>query len=272
MQGNSNDPKSRNGQKTSRVFWPATFKMMNISINRVAITSTVTLVSIVSSLFLTCLIMEILGGSLDAVIIATAMAVPALIAPVISWYFIILLTRIYQLEEEQRALATFDSLTGVMSRRPFLEKVESLVDRAIKQSRTLSIAYLDVDNFKTINEKYGHDGGDAVLSTFGELLVKTLRTTDLVGRLGGEEFVIALPDTREKDAQTILKRIRETVESQGIVYGNQIIRYTVSIGLTILDDNNRTSFKELITQADKALFQAKHTGKNRIISFQPVQK
>lgn len=244
---------------------------MNSSTNKAVLVSVVTLVSIVSSLFLTCLFVKILGGSLDVVIIITAIMVPAIIAPVVSWYFIILLSRIYQLKEDQRALATFDSLTGVLSRRPFLEKIESLVNTATKQSRAASIAYLDVDNFKSINETYGHDGGDAVLSSFGGLLVKTLRTTDLVGRLGGEEFVVALPDARQEDAQTILKRVRETVESQKIEYGNQTIRYTVSIGLTILDDNNRTSFKELITQADKALFQAKRSGKNKIISFESLQ-
>lgn len=156
----------------------------------------------------------------------------------------------------------FDELTSVYNRTTGINRLKEEIARSQRNKRSLSVAMLDIDNFKTINDKYGHIIGDKILNRVASQIKNHLRIGDIVSRYGGEEFLIILPETDEIKAYMALERVRAAIEKKLIRIGGEKLQVTVSIGLTEVD--NLETPIEVLERADKALYQAKSNGKNRI--------
>ncbi|OOV87907.1 GGDEF domain-containing protein [Oceanospirillum linum] len=164
--------------------------------------------------------------------------------------------------------ATTDALTGLLTRRAFMSLAESELSRSERYNRTLTMALLDLDHFKVINDTYGHQAGDKVLVTFSRQLKDVLRATDIIGRYGGEEFIIVLPETRLDEAEQVIQRVLDTCRETPVQYGNHSIRLTASAGLGEVLVDVQTS----ILYIDEALYQAKDSGRDRIIKVAGERK
>ena len=165
-------------------------------------------------------------------------------------------------------LASTDSLTGVANRRHFFQLATREIERARRTSMPVSLAMLDIDYFKDVNDSLGHCAGDDVLRTITDIITGIVRPYDLVGRYGGDEFIFLFPETTTKTAYAILERLRGVVERKAICTGKGSQTLTVSIGLTQVELNQEgtASLDEAIIQADNALYTAKKTSRNIIIA------
>lgn len=162
-------------------------------------------------------------------------------------------------------LSVTDPLTGLYNRRHFDNMIEREFLRAQRYSNDLSIALIDVDFFKKVNDTYGHLCGDYVLKEVAYLTLQTFRKTDMVFRYGGEEILVILTETPLEKAIIPLERLRKSIENYPFSYDNNNIRVTVSIGVESLNENIGR-FEELIDNADKALYYAKENGRNKVIT------
>jgi diguanylate cyclase (GGDEF)-like protein/PAS domain S-box-containing protein len=168
------------------------------------------------------------------------------------------------MEDELRTLASTDPLTGASNRRQFMSRLSGEFERCKRYNTSLVLLSLDIDHFKRINDTYGHPSGDDVLKELVSLCMSTLRTTDIFGRVGGEEFQAALTQTRIGAGQNTAERLRRRVERCKVETHGQTITFTISIGVTALRPDDE-SIEELLKRADEALYQAKRTGRNRIV-------
>jgi polar amino acid transport system substrate-binding protein len=162
-----------------------------------------------------------------------------------------------------KILARTDPLTGINNRGYFFNQGNKYFNIAIRNKTPLHQLMLDLDFFKGINDKYGHHVGDLVLKEFTQTVEKTLRNSDLFGRIGGEEFSIILQDTSIEGAKLFAERIRENIEAMEIISANIVIKVTVSIGLVTLKEED--NINELLQKADLALYEAKTSGRNKYI-------
>ena len=166
-------------------------------------------------------------------------------------------------EETQRA-ATTDPLTGIMNRRALLAALDVEQSRSERHGYPMALVMLDVDHFKSINDEHGHAMGDQVLDALGRLLAHHARKTDIVGRWGGEEFLIVLSGAPESGARIAAERIRAAVEEMTVLdEKSQRVPITVSLGIACLEMND--SVDGLIERADHAMYQAKAGGRNRVV-------
>lgn len=163
-------------------------------------------------------------------------------------------------------LADTDGLTGLYCRRRFLELATSEVLRAIRYGSRLSLIMLDVDHFKLINDQYGHHAGDVALTALAAFLNGSKRANDIVGRLGGEEFGILLPETSLSEAAIVGERIRSGIEALRLSDSGKSFGMTVSLGVVHLQND---SLDELLNRADELMYQAKARGRNRLVSDSP---
>jgi diguanylate cyclase (GGDEF)-like protein len=168
---------------------------------------------------------------------------------------------------EAENLARFDALTGVLSRRALLEVLDTEVERATRYGSALACLMLDLDHFKKFNDTYGHQFGDKVLHQIAQVISGHCRTIDFLGRYGGEEFLVILPETRIDGAATFAERLRSAVAETSLQQNDE--RITVSIGVAEWRIGDGSASK-LISQADLALFQAKAAGRNRVMASQAV--
>jgi diguanylate cyclase (GGDEF)-like protein len=159
-------------------------------------------------------------------------------------------------------MAFTDALTKTYNRASFDDSLQREINLAHRKSQHLSIIFLDIDHFKTINDNYGHECGDTALVSVAGLMKETLRSTDIVFRYGGEEFVILLNDTDIDGANIISERIRQQIEKHTIAYGMDMIKLTVSLGISSLRGNDTPD--SLVSRADAAMYQAKNNGRNRV--------
>ncbi|MEQ8344282.1 MAG: diguanylate cyclase [Sneathiellaceae bacterium] len=173
------------------------------------------------------------------------------------------ITERHQLEQELRRLAMIDSLTGVANRRHFEEMGERELSRLSRVKDPLCVLLLDADHFKRVNDRYGHHVGDIVLRRVAEVCTRQIRTVDAIGRLGGEEFGLLLPNTAMEGARIMAERIRRAIAAERIVVDGETIRVTVSIGGTQVDPCEST-IKAAMQRADEAMYRAKQEGRNRI--------
>lgn len=172
--------------------------------------------------------------------------------------------------EELRHLATVDGLTGLFNRRHFLELCERELQRARRYRLDVALLMLDADLFKTINDTYGHDVGDEVLQVIARLCQHQMRDADIVGRLGGEEFAILLPQTGLPDALGVAERLRKVIAQTTLpLFDGRMLRFTVSIGVGAGAAQTIT-LQELLKIADRALYAAKGRGRNQVISYQDL--
>ncbi|MEA3488794.1 MAG: diguanylate cyclase [Candidatus Omnitrophota bacterium] len=162
-------------------------------------------------------------------------------------------------------LSTKDGLTGLYNRRYFDERLEGELRRSRRNKRPLSLLMMDIDNFKKVNDRFGHTAGDGVLSEFARIVEDNVREKiDLTARYGGEEFAIILPDTGLQAAGSLAERIRKAVNETKINIGEKRCNVTVSIGVATFSVEDDLTGKELIKRADKALYRCKEEGRNRV--------
>ncbi len=162
-----------------------------------------------------------------------------------------------------RSLASTDPLTKVANRRSFSERTVSEMERSRRNGRPLSLLMLDLDFFKKVNDTWGHAGGDAVLCDFARTTESVVRTTDIVARLGGEEFAVLLPDTGIEGAEILARRLLDSVRARSVAYNGGEIVYTVSIGLAAFGGAEET-YDSLLDRADSGLYLAKRNGRDRM--------
>jgi two-component system cell cycle response regulator len=169
--------------------------------------------------------------------------------------------------EQLEALAKTDELTGCLSRRYLMERLEHELERAARYQRLIAIAMLDIDNFKRLNDTLGHTRGDAALRTIGGVLRRSLRGADFVGRYGGDEFLIVLPETGAAGALELAERIREGIGRRTFDFRGRKMRLTVSGGVASYPEAGILTAEELIDLADQALYRAKWEGRNKIVCY-----
>lgn len=166
-------------------------------------------------------------------------------------------------ENRLREMATTDSLTQVSNHRHFMEKAEFEVYRAARYNSKFSLIYLDIDNFKKINDTYGHPSGDQVLEDVAALCAHELRQNDLLGRIGGEEFAMGIIEADVNETREVAERIRQTIAGHQFEAGAARIQCTVSIGIAAYS-GPEDDLTRMMRRADDQLYQAKRNGKNRI--------
>ena len=168
-------------------------------------------------------------------------------------------------KERLEKIAYLDPLTGALNRRKFEQVATQEMTRSKRYNRELSFLILDIDLFKQINDTYGHGAGDEVLKRFTQTLKSVAREMDVVARIGGEEFVIMVPETSIDGAQRFAERIRHAVEALTVHVDGVDISFTVSIGVTLYRPHEDTLLSDLLQRADDALYRAKESGRNRVV-------
>lgn len=168
-----------------------------------------------------------------------------------------------KLEEKLRRLATTDSLTGANNRRQFMTRGLEEVARSNRYQTPTTMLTLDIDLFKRINDTYGHPAGDEVLKSLVTICRATLRTSDIFARMGGEEFSALLPETDIEEGIQAAQRLRKAVEVSRVIVDDDVIKYTISIGVSQLQEGDK-SLNDLMQRADRALYIAKDAGRNRV--------
>jgi len=169
-------------------------------------------------------------------------------------------------ELELRVQASTDVLTGLMSRRAFTEQGDREVARAKRYGTPLSCALIDADYFKSINDSHGHGVGDLALKHLATICSRELRTSDCIGRIGGEEFAIMLPETELATAMDVSDRLRKIIASSPIEVNGTTINITASIGVAEYTEAMR-NFDGLLSNADFAMYDAKNSGRNRVACY-----
>jgi len=170
--------------------------------------------------------------------------------------------------EASLEMAVTDQLTGLYNRRYLASHLSAMFDRAYWTGRALSVLILDIDHFKGINDRFGHDVGDKVIQVFADRIGSAIRGIDLACRYGGEEFLIAMPDTDINFARIVAERLRQDIASEKIPLNNgrDIVDVTVSIGIASSEDGPEDdTAQKLIKRADEALYKAKESGRNQVV-------
>ncbi|ENY8013066.1 diguanylate cyclase [Vibrio fluvialis] len=173
----------------------------------------------------------------------------------------------YKLKNAQKILkhqALTDELTGIPNRRQFMSNLEKEYNRAIRTGSKTCLAIIDIDFFKSINDQFGHQIGDYVLKHFSTFLTKNLRKQDTIGRLGGEEFGILLPETNHYEAYEILNRLLDNMQSEPLDIVDKHFKYSFSAGLVELKLVQNFSINTWISVVDKALYRAKSSGRGQV--------
>jgi len=166
--------------------------------------------------------------------------------------------------ERSRHQAAYDDLTGLASRRQFMHELARETERVRRQGSPLSLAMVDADHFKKVNDTYGHAAGDEVLKALAACLRKGTRSLDVVGRLGGEELGVLLPGASEETATMVSERLRQSIEDLVVEHKDTRVQITVSIGIAEWDAE--MTYEDLLESADAALYRAKAEGRNRVVS------
>ncbi len=171
-----------------------------------------------------------------------------------------------KLEYKLKNLSRIDALTSLYNRAYLNNALKSEILRSTRYSAPLALLMLDIDFFKSINDNYGHQAGDACLVALGSILKSLSREVDTCVRYGGEEFVVILPQTDTKNAVHFAERLRNKTEALNVRYDDETIRFTISIGVGSLITEDEMTDEELLKAADSALYNAKETGRNRVVA------
>ncbi len=168
-------------------------------------------------------------------------------------------------QEKLVEMSTRDEMTGLYNRRYFMEALDSEISRALRYNSELVLCVMDLDNFKTINDTFGHPAGDMIISGVGKILKSHIRDSDLICRFGGEEFAAIFPGIALDDAARVCERFRETLAKQNFEYEGNSVSATMSAGLASLHELPEKTCSELVRAADSALYHSKDTGRDRIM-------
>lgn len=187
----------------------------------------------------------------------------------ISSLFVLMLS--YRLNQNLESIATIDGLTGILNRRGLEDSALKMQGICKRINLSMAVLLIDMDYFKKINDKHGHLFGDDVLRKLVKVIADILRSGDVLGRYGGEEFCVFLPNTNEKDATALAERVRLGIEAALYKLNEKTIKATVSVGVA---DSVRAGydFKGLIAAADSALYAAKNSGRNRVVSYTNITR
>jgi diguanylate cyclase len=166
--------------------------------------------------------------------------------------------------EEAKKEAKTDDLTNMLNKKTLNEELQKQENIYKIEQKNYSVIFFDIDHFKNVNDTYGHDAGDVILKSVGMVLNRYARDVDIVGRFGGEEFIIIMPETSKDKAYKFADKIRQIVEKTKFIYKTTRIKVTISGGVSERDETN--SMDEVIKLADERLYKAKNNGRNRIES------
>jgi len=228
-----------------------------------AVTAAATLCSVFFSIGLVAVLDLWLKGTVPREDVLIGAVIPAVLAPLMLYGFVRLSQQLARAEAQLKTIAAEDPLTGLLNRRRFLELADVEWARARRHGRPQSLLLLDVDGFKAVNDRHGHLAGDETLRQLASACRTCLRRTDLLGRYGGDEFIVLLPETEEPGAMLMAERIRRTIEGAPPSAGSGAVRITVSIGVAARRDGLE-ALDAMIAQADAALYAAKSAGRNRV--------
>jgi diguanylate cyclase (GGDEF)-like protein len=187
----------------------------------------------------------------------------------ISSLFVLMLS--YKLNQNLESIATVDGLTSVLNRRGLEDAALKMQDICKRINLSMAVLLIDIDHFKKVNDQYGHLSGDDVLRHLAKVIASVLRSSDVLGRYGGEEFCVFLPNTTESDAIGLAERIRAAIETSPLKMNRTNIKTTVSIG--VADSVSAGyDFKGLVATADSAMYGAKNGGRNRVMSYTQITR
>ena len=179
--------------------------------------------------------------------------------------------QLLEANERLRHMSQTDGLTGLDNRRHLEERLEEMFEHARRLNEPFSCVMCDLDRFKSVNDTYGHQAGDAVLRQLARILKGAAREIDRVGRYGGEEFMLLLPGTVLDAAVTFAERVRKDVEAHTFTFEGQMIRRTASFGVGGWPHPRISGCDALVRAADDALYVAKETGRNKVVRFDSVE-
>lgn len=165
--------------------------------------------------------------------------------------------------EKLKKIATTDFLTNLSNRREMINKIEYEQQRFARNNKKFVLMMADLDDFKNINDKYGHDGGDFILVSIANLIKSTIRKQDMLGRWGGEEFLLLLPETDLKGGKALAEKIRKNISVTPFIFDKNSISVTITFGVTVYD--RKMSIDDCIRVADRALYRGKRSGKNTVV-------
>jgi diguanylate cyclase (GGDEF)-like protein len=190
--------------------------------------------------------------------------IPLLLAPPLFYYLLSKLRELSIAHKELLAIASTDVLTACLNRRAFTALVDGYMEKVSEQGRrpTGALLVVDVDNFKAVNDAFGHDKGDEALKLIADTLKANVRDIDLVGRLGGEEFSVFMPDLDEGHSADVANRLRTAVNEIAFIPYRDRHTVSISVGGSVFE--RRTTFADLYRHADQRLYAAKNAGRNRI--------
>jgi diguanylate cyclase (GGDEF)-like protein len=224
----------------------------------------VTLITVSLAIIFTLINLSLFAAEIRATDIIVATINTAIITPPVVFFFGRLLRKLSTVEKKMRHLATYDQLTGVLSRHAVMDTINTLISFAKRNNHDFAVIYFDLDHFKQINDTYGHDAGDLVLKECGKTLNEVKRDSDVVGRIGGEEFLIALPDTNYSGAMVLAERLKRNIANMAIHYNEKTIQMTSSMGIADYSQSKEYKTDTLIKFADECLYKSKNDGRNRI--------
>jgi len=238
------------------------------------VVAAVTVVSIALSL--------VISGFVHAVVLGIEMPLaawlitigcPLVIAPLMSTHSFSLLLQLDRAHEQMRVLSITDPLTGAANRRYFMERLMAEVECSLRDGAPFSVALIDIDNFKAVNDQHGHLAGDEVLCRLAQACMAQVRLRDTFARFGGEEFAVLLPNTSAEQALQWLERLRQQVAALRVELPSTHVHVTVSIGLASPDTLATPAGAHInmaLRLADEALYRAKREGKNRVALPTPI--
>jgi diguanylate cyclase (GGDEF)-like protein len=242
--------------------------MLNALLKRFGLATVVvaiTIGSIVLSAVISFAVHFALGAQMSGLTWAVTLACPALIAPTMSWWAFDLVLKVERAHEQLRIQSTIDHLTGLFNRGYFMDRLREEIDRTQRYGTPFAVAFIDIDNFKRINDEHGHLSGDEILRQLTQTCAKQVRDIDTLARIGGEEFALLLPQTAAEDAERLVERLRAGVAATRTQIGDHWLEITVSIGLTSAGRGS-LDVNGILRHADEALYAAKRQGKNRLVA------
>ncbi|MBB4304873.1 diguanylate cyclase (GGDEF)-like protein [Rhodobium orientis] len=230
----------------------------------------VTVLSVVVSVLLTVGILTMIEVGLREFSLAVALGVPALVAPVVAYQVARSYHELAQAQRQLRRAAESDALTGLWNRSAFARSASALLGSDPQARRPRCLLFIDADHFKRLNDSLGHLAGDEALVVLADVLRTQCRTSDLVARMGGEEFAVLLRDADEEVGRATAERIRKAVFARTVTSRNLTVNLSVSIGVAAQQPGD--DLESLLSAADHALYEAKGAGRNCVLTRSDVRR